>query len=326
MDRRIRELYNDDILKQVAARYGIDQSSLKEHDGFENYIYEYGPDDHRKILRITHNYHRSLEDLNAEMEWLRYLNENGGDVVETVSSQNGLLVEKIDINDSYFAASSISKASGKPPDKSVWDAPLFREWGRAVGRLHRLTKDFKPEGLPRFQWHEEYLVNEFERYLPKEQAIIKEKTSGIIERIKGLETDVNSYGLIHTDIHHGNFFYDNGKISIFDFDDCAYKHFISDIAIAVFYSIRSRNDFKTKEDFAEFFLANFMEGYTAENILGEKWISKLPDFLKLREVILYVAVCRSIDPENPDQWSLNYIKEHKPAIENDVPILKRRII
>ena len=144
MDRRIGVLYNDRILKKAAARFDIDFTSLKELGGFESYIYEYGPDDDRKILRIAHSYHRSVDDLHAEMEWVDYLYNNGGDVAGAVLSSNGLLAEKIETGDSYFIASSVEKAPGTAPDGSVWSAPLFREWGRAVGKLHRLTKDYKP--------------------------------------------------------------------------------------------------------------------------------------------------------------------------------------
>lgn len=326
MDKRIRNLYNDKILFEAASRYGIDQNKIKKLGGFESYIYEYGSDNDRKILRITHNYHRSMDDLNAEMEWLNYLTENEADVAAAIHSKDGKLAEKINVKDTYFIASSIKKAEGKEPDRSIWGGALFKDWGRAVGKLHKLTKDYIPAKTPRFQWYDEYLVKDFDRYLPDDQPVIAEKTGDIINKLKKLNTDRDSYGLIHTDIHHGNFFYDNGKITIFDFDDCAYKHFISDIAITVFYAIMSRNAFKTKEDFAEFFLEKFMDGYSMENNLEMKWLKMLPDFLKLREVILYIAISRSLNPAEPDEWCENYIKKHKSTIENDMPILNRNII
>ena len=326
MDRRIKELYNDTILTTAFERYGIDEKTVKKLGGFESYIYEYGPGDDRKILRIAHSYHRSMEDLHAEMEWVDYLCQNGADVAGAVHSANGLLAEKIESIDSYFIASSIEKAPGKEPDRSVWGAPLFKEWGRAVGKLHRLTKDYVPKWIPRFHWHDEYLVKDYDKYLPKNQMLVIQKTGAIINQLKKLDKDRDSYGLIHTDIHHGNFFYDGKKITIFDFDDCAYKHFISDIAIAVFYSMMSRNDFKNKEDFAEFFIGHFMNGYCTENSLDDRWMKMLPEFLKLRETILYVVICRSLDPDKPDKWCLNYIKEHRESIEKDTPVLLREII
>lgn len=326
MDRRIKELYNDEILKEASVRFGVDESTISKLGGFESFIYMYKKGNAERILRIAHSYHRSLDDLNAEMEWLNFLTENGGDVAGAVFSKSMQLVEKINIGDTYFLASSIEKAPGEPPSKDVWKAPLFKEWGRAVGRLHRLTKDYVPLGKPRFQWDEEYLVDDFTNYLPDEQWKIKEKGGHIIDTIKSLPKSNDSYGLIHTDVHQGNFFHYNGKITIFDFDDCAYKHFISDIAIAVFYSMMSKGDFDTKEEFAKYFLHNFMIGYNMENSLDYKWFSYLGNFLKLRELTLYVAIYRSINLDEPDEWCLNYLKEHRPTIENDVPVLFCNII
>ena len=116
MDRRIKELYSKDILRTATIRFGIDEPMIKELGGFESFIYEYGSSSDRKILRITHSFHRTVDDINAEMEWVDYLHKNGGDVVGAVTSSNGLFAEKIDIGESYFIASSVLKAPGKGPE------------------------------------------------------------------------------------------------------------------------------------------------------------------------------------------------------------------
>ena len=54
--------------------------------------------------------------------------------------------------------------------------------------------------------------------------------------IKGYDQTIDSYGLIHTDLHFGNMYYDGQTLTIFDWDDACYKHFISDIAIILFYT------------------------------------------------------------------------------------------
>ena len=43
--------------------------------------------------------------------------------------------------------------------------------------------------------------------------------------------------MIHQDAHLGNLFVDdNYTLTLFDFDDCVYGHFIYDIAMVLFYS------------------------------------------------------------------------------------------
>ena len=53
--------------------------------------------------------------------------------------------------------------------------------------------------------------------------------------LDSLPKDDDCYGLIHADIHQGNFFVDeNDNITIFDFDDCHYHWFAYDLAVPLF--------------------------------------------------------------------------------------------
>jgi Ser/Thr protein kinase RdoA (MazF antagonist) len=55
--------------------------------------------------------------------------------------------------------------------------------------------------------------------------------------LRSLPTPVDGYGLLHTDLHHGNFFVDEGRITAFDFDDIGYNWFASDIAVLLLRAI-----------------------------------------------------------------------------------------
>ena len=131
----------------------------------------------------------------------------------------------------------------------------------------------------------------------------------------------NNYGLIHTDIHAGNFFVKDNELTVFDFDDCSYMWFVSDIAIALFYHI----DFQkiTEEERIEkatLFMKHFMIGYLKENKLTKKDFLAIDLFLKLRELVLYIVVHRSMDVEK-DQFAYSYVKRHRDRIINDEPLL-----
>ena len=41
MDKRIRELYNESILSEALARYGIAKDDVQLLDGFESFMYDY---------------------------------------------------------------------------------------------------------------------------------------------------------------------------------------------------------------------------------------------------------------------------------------------
>lgn len=324
MERHILDLFSDNILKKSAEYFGVNLDVVKKVGGFENFIYEYNKDNQDYILRITHSDHRELNMVQAELEWLDYLAKNDANVCMPVQSVNGNFVECVyHDNGTYFIITSFEKAKGAHMKKEDATPEFFEEYGRVIGKLHRLTKDYKPKdsSIKRFEWDEETFLKKAQDYLPKEEYVIYERLIQVMDYFNTLPKDRDSYGLIHTDIHAGNFFIDNGKITVFDFDDSSYKWFISDIAIALFYPIVFSIPNEKRIDFVSFFMKHFIKGYREENKLDDYWIKQLPYFLKLREIILYIVICRSCDMNNLDDWAKHYIDERRDIIINDLPFI-----
>ena len=49
-----------------------------------------------------------------------------------------------------------------------------------------------------------------------------------------LRQESDAYGLVHADLHMGNFFVDHsGQMTVFDFDDCCFHWFGYDCAVSV---------------------------------------------------------------------------------------------
>ena len=62
--------------------------------------------------------------------------------------------------------------------------------------------------------------------------------------------------MIHQDAHAGNFFVnDKGQITLFDFDDSLYGHFVYDLAMVLFYAVTNRED---AEEFVPLFWEAFL--------------------------------------------------------------------
>lgn len=324
MEKHIHTLFTEDILAQAAAKYTMDPNSLKKIGGFENYVYGYMQTGREYVLRITHSSHRTKELVQAELDWVEYLAKNQAAVCMPVYSIHGHLVEKIPVSDEhYFLATAFERAPGRHMQAPDASDQLFREWGRTIGRMHRLTKDYllKTSESKRPAWHEDKIFEHAKEYLPEDHWVVADKLSALTQRLKTLPQDRDGYGLIHTDIHAGNFFIHEGHITVFDFDDCSYQYFISDIAIALFYCLLSPDTPENKLAFANRFLNAFLHGYREENHLDGYWIQLLPDFLKLRELELYVVIYRSCDMNHPGPWEQNYMQGRKASIEKDVPFL-----
>ena len=322
MEKWIHGIYSDEILKIAGEKFGINSENLKNLGGFESYVYEFNKEGKEYILRITHSSHRTSDNINGELEWVNYLAKNDVSVSGSIMSKMGNYVEVIPAGETYFSAVVFNKAGGRRPMKEDFNKDLFENWGRLIGKMHKLTMEFTPS-KPQYKRHEwfEDGYSDFEKHLPASQIRVKESGRKITDYMNALPRGKDTYGLIHTDAHAGNFFIEDGKLNVFDFDDSCYKWFASDIAIALFYNVVNIKDEKAKLEFTDSFMKSFLKGYYEENYLDPYWLEIIPAFLKMREFNLYVAIHASFDSESIDPWCASYIDQRKKLIENETPFV-----
>jgi len=324
VEKHIKDLFTDKVLEKCAASFGLRLDEVTYIGGFENFVYGFKRKDKDYILRIGHSDHREYDMIRAELDWMNFLAKNRADVSIPIKSSVGEFVEIVKVSDgSYFTVTAYEKAKGSRQTTENIDDDFCFEYGRAIGKLHNLTKKYKvTEGIPkRYEWHQDILFENGASFLPKEDKYIIEKYNELIAYLKELPKDTDSYGLIHTDIHFGNFFVDNNKLTIFDFDDCSYKWFISDIAIAIFYLTAFGMDSDKRNSFVKEFLSSFMKGYNVENKLDQFWIKELKNFIRLREFIIYMVIHRSFDVNNLPKWAAKYKADFKRRLEQNIPLI-----
>ena len=325
MDRQselIFEKHTDFILGEATAFFGTSPDKLERLGSFESVVYEYEKDKKRYILKITHSLHRSTEEVQGELEWNRYLAEGGVEVSPAVRSQYGRLVERVEVEDSYFLVYVFEKARGNPPEIDNGDLGLFETWGRTLGQMHRRTKTFEPSRniYRRKHWHEEMTMN-LERYIPDSLPLVREKCGAVKKRLQELTQDNNEYGLVHGDLHHGNFFVNNGHLTVFDFDDCLYHWFAYDIGIPLFYLLQDARIKRDDTEYALKFMTAFTDGYKRENRLEREWLELLPLFMKVREMELYFILLE-LDPGEWNGWCRRYMVGRQESIEQGKPIVE----
>jgi Ser/Thr protein kinase RdoA (MazF antagonist) len=322
MEKRIKERYNQGILDSVMKSFDIAADQIRILDGFESFIYEFIRGGQPFILRISHSLRRSENLINAEIDWMNYLHRGGAGVAQAITAENGDYVVPIaDSDGGHFLATAFTKARGKPPSKDLWSPGFFQNYGRLLGKMHVVTKAYLPvePAWIRPQWDDVEMLD-IEGWLPDSESLVLEKYFQLKSHIDCLPKSQSSYGLIHQDAHAGNFFVDNnGVITLFDFDDCAYSWFINDIAIVLFYIALGEED---QVAFTKEFMINFLHGYLAENNLDPKWLKEIPNFLKQREIDLYAVIHRSFDVYNIiDPWVAMYMRDRKQKIESEIPFI-----
>jgi Ser/Thr protein kinase RdoA (MazF antagonist) len=322
VEQRIRERYSEDILSEAIERYGIDPDRIRLLDGFESFIYEFERGGEEYILRIGHSLRRSEALICGEVDWISFLSDGGASVARAVPSDMGKLVEHVDDGaGGHFLATAFVKARGVSPWKAGWTHELYERYGALIGRMHVLSRDYVPADpvWTRPHWNDPIMLD-VERFLPASDGAVVERYRELTAHLDGLPRDVDSYGLIHQDAHGGNMFVDeDGRITLFDFDDCAYSWYANDIAIVLFYAVSVAED---PPAFTWEFMKSFLEGYRNESRIDHAWWEDVPHFLKLREIDLYAVIHRSFDVENlDDPWCSRFMDGRSERIAAGVPYL-----
>lgn len=329
----ITQLCEREALETAARLFGTSKEKLGKFDDYEgcaNLVYHYEHEGQSRVLRLSYRPDRPLEVIQAELHFVEYLAEGGVRVSRPVPSILGNLVEVIPAGNIPFVAAAFVKGKGmRVPDngysyrQGVPIEEYFQNWGQVLGQMHRLAKTYQPvsASIKRPEWHQW----EYTRGFPygERLPVIGEKYDQLIAELHALPKDADSYGLIHNDFNDGNFTvdYDNGDITVFDFDDCCYFWFMYDLACAweggigrtMFRPLTERRDFMAR------YMEHLLTGYTRENTLSEEWLARLPLFLRLIQMQELVHYAQYLDdPDEEIQAGLRY-KIH--CIENDLPYL-----
>lgn len=323
MEQHIKESMNPTILEGTAKLYEIDMDTIIMLDGFENFVYEFQKNGVKFILRLVHSDHKTYEQVEAEIEFIDYLDHFGACVSTVIHSKHNQIVEKVTINDKdYFSVTAFIKGLGDKIKEQANSDFFWENFGRQVGLFHKLTKTYQPIHK-RPIWHDDALYHNAPKYLLPDHKGVLKALNQITMKIDQLDKHVDNFGLIHTDLHFGNIVIDeNDTLTFFDFDDSCYKHFISDIAIVLFYqSAFSEETVQARTKKSIRILKPFMKGYLKENHLDIKEFEQLNLFLKLREITLYAAILSSAEQLSEDDWVQWYFKTYYKRIVNDTPFL-----
>ena len=256
----------------------------------------------------------------AEIDWLMYLKGSINTPV-LMCSKNGKIIETFCDGAANYVICVYYEMLGEVWDKNnrkTWNEAVIHNWGVTMGKMHRLTKGYVPlAGVIKRPQFEDRLVS-LETYgnIPS----VHQKMKQIEENILSLPKDIDSYGLIHSDLDQLNFLVKDNRIYVLDFDDCQYGHFALDIGIALYHALwwglpdggdgdnGGNGDNANgcagayKNVYACKIITAFMSGYNSENHLSDYWLDKIKLFMMYRQI-------------DALSWHLNY---YKPKSMNEV--------
>ena len=289
----------------------------------ENFTYEASSDGSEWIVRVTEPSHRSITQLDAELDWLTFLDGQGVSVSPPLPSGSGALVETFDTDDGPFHVSVFRKAPGRSfAFKQHWHTRFHQNLGELAGEMHAATRFYTPgdNTQPRESWADD--MSHIRQFIPEDETIAKRELDVMVEWASGLKIDSDTYGLVHTDLNYGNLFVgEHGDLTVFDFDDCGYHWFAYDLAIPIFYALLffdMPSEDPAKQDW---FYGPVLEGYSRHMALDDEWLSRIPAFVRLRRIEMYAWAHKLLDIDNLSDWERGAMRRMRQGFNIKEPLV-----
>jgi len=252
------------------------------------------------LLRFNHARERRVEYLAGELAYIEHLVSRGIHVAKPLPSLSGNLIESVETSMGLFHGTLFEFLPGEHREMETLDETAIKAWGRALGEMHRAGEGFEVEGRP--GWREQIaMIREF---VPQSEILVWQEAEALEKKLRALPINQTNYGLIHFDFEPDNIVWSDGRIGIFDLDDCAWDWFVMDIANAL--SSELFDDQLERYDLTNPKLKRFLEGYRSARRLHEQEVQWLPLFLRLDNLISFARVYRSIADgpvENEPEWT-----------------------
>lgn len=299
----VLEIFDKSIYSAVAQRYGMDGYSMEpvgSHEGGRNVVCicekEQEPS---RVLRVSYQNDRSEEDYLAELEFVRYLHDNGASVVNVISSKDSKLVEAIDCDGCKLFLAVFEKAPGMQLAENGYryreGAPLteyFYNCGKTLGKIHQLSKEYQPVHC-RYHFEDKFNMEYIDALLPDSLSDVKNRISEILGDLAKIEKSTEVYGMVHFDYSDGNYHIDfeNGQITVYDFDNCCHAWYIYDLAELWTHGegwIMFEEDPEKRMRFMEDYMAEILRGYRTETSIDDEVVRMLPLFIMVNRIELLV--------------------------------------
>jgi Ser/Thr protein kinase RdoA (MazF antagonist) len=325
---------NRNLMIHQAARevYGLDTTPFTKLGSFESEIWEVNKNHSPLILRITDGAHRTIPELLSEASWIHFLSKNNVPCVTVIPTLQGN--NCFSLADPSIHLMLFTKACGHGPTTEDVTMSLIEEWGALLGRMHRLSLRFRPDERFIRSYTENIVTSHFNKVADKINPLIQKKYSSLLIKCMEFPVSHKHYGLIHSDLHLGNFFIDQGHMVIFDFDDLQLGWFVFDIAIALYYIFWNSDlkeetwyqDSGERSEKAKYFLTHLFKGYQEEFRLPACWFQMIPFFLELRQLDLYLVFKdRFGDSADLSTMPVKLLNQYEQRILNQVPFMPQDV-
>lgn len=248
------------------------------------------------VLRLHRPGYHTLEELVAERVWIRALGDAGIGVPIPVPTRDGRDYALVDVPATgerrhaglarWTEGDLLSEVLGRTPD----DDAVTRHFGRLgaiAGAIHAQSAAWRPPAsFRRHVLDVDGLIGDAPFWGPfwEHAALSAGERSALLRArdvmrgaLRRNGRDPATFSLIHADMHPGNVLVHGERLTVIDFDDCAFGWHQYEIAVALVH-------YETAPNFAAIERA-FIDGYRARRAISDAALALVPMFRLIRGMV-----------------------------------------
>lgn len=316
---------NFDLARKCMELYEYDKKSVDEMLRYfrisSNAIYPFRSEENKVcFLRISPAEEKAFEDVTSEIQLIEWLIEKDFLAMRPVPMKDGKLATQIQTEWGIYNVSCFEKVPGKSLEDAEGTLDIVRGYGRTLGELHALTKEYP-------YWEErrdhKALLKDLEGRLKKYNApdVIQKEFVAVCKELEQLTILPLNYGVIHYDFEPDNVFYEEKgeRFSVIDFDDAIRCWYALDVVRALDALDDVVENIEMEE--AE---CHFLKGYQSATGFSQEQRQSLPlmrRLVRLQEYATILHVTSEPVNEAPD-----WMKKLEGRLKRKLQVLEQAMV
>ena len=289
------------LAEEAIKHWDVEVKSINLHLQSENTVFKVeGLDGNTYALRVHRKGYHDLEELNSEHVWTSSLSNAGLLVPEAVVTRSGEAYTSVSfLNSSEYRYVGLVKwIEGTILNDLILDleekdvSDVYESLGKVVAKFHKATIAWeKPKDFKRHSFDADGFLGSkpfWGRFWEAQNATTREREklslirNNITESLSKLPKDINSFGMIHADLHSQNVLIQGKSLSVIDFDDSGFGWYGFDLAVAIW----DRLDFTATGCHFDIAYKSLIRGYLEERPNAKDIIETIPTFLLMRTLMI----------------------------------------
>ncbi|MCR2805931.1 GNAT family N-acetyltransferase [Paenibacillus soyae] len=310
----VRGMAQDEPARLLLQRWEHDEGTLTLWRASSNFVYRFEASGKGRYLRFVHEKDNTLENVAAELEYVRYLIDAGYPAAAPVRSMRGGCIETAETAHGRYYGVVFEEAEGRSlPLEEMSDEHLLR-WGEALAKLHQLSEAYEPCEAVRGSWRDALdLAAASLEHSPQDRLLLLE-LERLLSELSELAAGPDAFGVIHYDFQPDNVFYDDHlmRFTIIDFDDAIVHWHAMDIASAAADLLDEVDAVSARK------LERFLTGYRSVRPLDSRCEELLPVFRRFANFYTLARLLRSLDSFEADtapEWAATLYDKLRKACD-----------